>query len=204
MEEEGAPKRVRLWEHQEGIYATSVSLPVQLTDEMRRVQETALEAAREAWGSGVTALPELHVSVTRTLPVAREARARVTRRLSAALLEAGETAFGAQSTGLAVLANETRETSFVVLLVEAAALERLVGRLDAELAALGQPVFPRPALLHVSLGWLPGDWISRQEELLARWGGREDLEDIAPLRLSECVLRVGDVDHCFALPPEEC
>ncbi len=189
MEEgEGSAKRARLWEHQEGVYATAVFLPAPPTAELRRVQEAALAAARAAWGeaaAGLAALPALHVSLTRTLPVGREERARLTRRLSAALLGAGETAF-------------------VALRVEAAALERLVARLDGELAALGQPVFPRPALLHVSLGWLLGDWTAREAELLAEWARRgEEAEELAELRLTECVLRVGDVEHSFVLPPEE-
>ena len=195
---------MRLWEHQEGVYATYVSLPVPLTEEMQRAREAAVAAAAAAWGvaeGAATALPELHVSVTRTLPVAQAQRARLTRRLSAALVGAGETAFAARAAGVVVLANETRATSFVALRVEAEALERLVALLDAELGALGQPPFPRPALLHVSLAWLPGDWTAREPELLAAWAARVE-RDMAELWLSECVLRVGDTEHCFALPVE--
>ncbi len=199
VENEGGavPKRARLWAHQEGVYATFVSLPVPLTTELCGVQERAVAAAGKAWGTPVCKLPELHVSVTRTLPLPKQDRARLTQRVGAALLRSPVHAFGARLAGLECLVNEAGETSFVVMRLEAEELVELVELMDAELEAMGLPVFPQPAVLHVSLGWASGDHTGTA--VPEEWHAAV-LQDVEEVRLAECVLRVGDVDHSFSLP----
>lgn len=201
MEGTGPVKRVRLWPHTPDIFATFVSFPVSPpSPALCALRDAVAKAASSAWQCAVTPCEELHVSVTRTLPIRKNERARLTQRLSAAIASSDTCAFVAEAKNLVVLTNDSHVTSFVALVLEAEELEELTLQLDRELASLGQPVFPCPHVFHVSLAWADGDWSSDEHAMVLKDLVSKMAIDEHKLALTECVLRVGDVLHTFSLP----
>ena len=199
MEGPSEPKRVRLWDHTPGVFASSVYLPVALCPGwLIDLQDRALTACATAWHCSVGRINStlLHVSLSRTLPLHRDARSRLAQRVGAMVANSEVCAFNASATRLCVLASETCETSFVVLALEAPELDDLVKELDKELILMHLPTFPSPPVFHVSLAWVDGDWTSEEfQKALCEIDVGE-----GSLKLTECVLKIGDVMHSFSLP----
>ena len=204
-------KRSRLWEHQEGIYATSVFIPIPASAALMSLQRRACRMANVSWGEAahVEATSDLHVSLSRTLPVPRELRHRLATRLGAILSSAGARFFITvdEELGLQSLVNETRSTTFVAAVVQADELGPLVRRMDSVLQALGLPCYPDPPVFHISLGCAAGDFAGLPLDIPTGSNSDNDDDDDDANGFEfvarEGVIRIGKTEHVFVLPEEE-
>lgn len=199
MEGPPSPKRARVWPHVDGNHAVLVSFRVPATPALAAAATEAL-AQLEAFAPTdvrAVALPldQLHVSVSQSFPVTRAQAAIFARRVLASLQQDTDMApltVAFEPTPL-LLRNESRTTTFVALRVatrSADALLPYVSAVDAVCTRMGLPCFHDPPVLHISVGWLPGDHSAALAPLLG---------DAVCVRLRVLHVVVGDQVHAFEL-----